>query len=431
MPPPPPYNVWFFRGLGDEPLMVQTFDAPRDAGWDVLDPMFVVAYLEGWLLDSEARTTLYDMHATLFGALATSAWGLGEEHLSLKPLLRRAFERQDLVALVPRRRSAQLPGQPTVPPPPPPPPPLALKTFIEIVLVNQEGKPVGGEAFQIILPDGSGQRGSLDRAGFARLDGLEPGVCDVSFPNIDGREWGKTLTGRLGRPKFELGAVPRGAPDTTADHVVKQGDDLFTIAASHGFRTWQTVYFDESNTDLRAIRVNPAILFPGDIVKVPAKQSKQEDAVTGARHQFFVEDMRRELRLRMVDPFGRPFAGESYSLSIDGNAVGAGKLTDREGFLTASILPSARAGRISIRSFVWDFEIAKLNPMTHVPGPDTGISGAKGRLFNLGYDVERIDHQLDQNTQAALRLFQAAHKLSVTGTLDAATIAMLEQVHGS
>lgn len=202
MPPPPPFPFWVLRGLGDEPLLVQPADAPRDLGWDVLDPMFVVAYLEGWLLDSEARATLYDMHATLFGALATSAWGLGEEHLSLRPLLRRAFERQDLIVLAPRRRNAQLPGQPAPIQPPLRPQPQAPKTFIEIVLLDADGKPVAGEAFQITLPDGRIQNGNLDRAGFARVDGIDPGVCDVRFPNIDGLEWGRTRPGAFRPPKL-------------------------------------------------------------------------------------------------------------------------------------------------------------------------------------------------------------------------------------
>lgn len=195
MPPPPPFPCWFLRGLGDEVLMVQPFLAPRDLGWDVLDPMFVVAYLEGWLLDSEARATLYDLHATLFGALSTSAWGLGEEQSSLRPLLLRAFERQDLIVLAPRRQSVPLPLQPQIQPPsfPQRSQPQAPKTFIEIVLLDEGGKPVPGEAFQITLPDGRIQTGNLDRAGFARVDGLDPGVCDVRFPNIDGNEWGKTV----------------------------------------------------------------------------------------------------------------------------------------------------------------------------------------------------------------------------------------------
>lgn len=413
--------------------MVQPFDAPRDLGWDVLDPMFVVAYLEGWLLDSEARATLYDVHATLFGALATSGWGLGEEHLSLRPLLRRAFERQDLVVLAPRRRNAVLPGQPQVLPPlvPSLPPPPAVKTFIEIVLLDQDGKPVAGEAFRITMPDGTVQNGNLDRAGFARVDGIDPGVCDVQFPDIDRREWGKVVD--LGVVRRNLGpdlALPSGAQGATA-HVVKQGEDLFVIALIHGYRDWKTIYFDALNVGFRGLRQNPAVLFPGDIVNVPARQSKEEGAATGARHNFFVLGMRRKLILQLIDAFGAPFAREPYVFAVDGGNPRTGASTDKDGFLTEEIPVGARAGRVAVRLASWSLAIAGLNPMTSVPLPDDGISGAKGRLFNLGYDVGRIDQVLDNKTLHALRLFQAEHGLPTTGALDDATRAALARVHGS
>jgi hypothetical protein len=201
MPPPPPYRHWYFLGLGDEPLLVQPVEAPRDLGWEVLDPMFVVAFLDRWLLEPESRATLYDLHVTLFGGLATSAWGLGEERLSLLPLLLRAFERQDLVVLAARRRNAVLPGQPPAPPSSRPPP-LSVKTFIEIVLLDADSRPVAGEAFEITLPDGQVRTGRLDQNGFSRIDGIDPGTCDVRFPGIDGREWGRSLERKLNPPKL-------------------------------------------------------------------------------------------------------------------------------------------------------------------------------------------------------------------------------------
>ena len=71
--------------------------------------MFVVAFLDRWLLEPESRITLYAIHAELFGGLATSAWGLGEERQSLLPLLLQAFERQDLVVLTARRMESHRP----------------------------------------------------------------------------------------------------------------------------------------------------------------------------------------------------------------------------------------------------------------------------------------------------------------------------------
>lgn len=179
------------RGLGDEPVLVQTFDAPREPGWDILEPMFVVVYLDGWLAQPESRAILYDVHATLFGWLDVNAWSFGEEHLSLQPRLRAAFERQDLVALVPQRTSVPPPGSRPVPAPPRPgPPPGPQRTFIEIQLIDAGGQPVAGEGFVITLPDGQERRGRLDSNGLARVDGIDPGICDVRFPDIDGREWG-------------------------------------------------------------------------------------------------------------------------------------------------------------------------------------------------------------------------------------------------
>ncbi len=78
-----------------------------------------------------------------------------------------------------------LPGQPQ---PPGREPPAAL-TWIEITLVDETGEPLPGERFLLVLPDGSRRNGRLDDKGFARVEQIPAGVCDVSFPDIDGREW--------------------------------------------------------------------------------------------------------------------------------------------------------------------------------------------------------------------------------------------------
>jgi type VI secretion system secreted protein VgrG len=58
-------------------------------------------------------------------------------------------------------------------------------------LLDQTGKPVPGEAYQIELPDGSTVEGNLDSKGLARVDGIDPGNCKISFPNIDKKSWRK------------------------------------------------------------------------------------------------------------------------------------------------------------------------------------------------------------------------------------------------
>lgn len=59
------------------------------------------------------------------------------------------------------------------------------KSWIEIELKDDDGNPVAGEAYRVEVPDGSLAEGSLDEKGFARVEGIDPGTCKVSFPNRD------------------------------------------------------------------------------------------------------------------------------------------------------------------------------------------------------------------------------------------------------
>jgi len=64
------------------------------------------------------------------------------------------------------------------------------KSWIEIVLEDEASKPVPGEAYRITLPDGSTlAEGTLDEKGFARVDGIDPGTCKVTFQNLDKNAW--------------------------------------------------------------------------------------------------------------------------------------------------------------------------------------------------------------------------------------------------
>jgi hypothetical protein len=78
---------------------------------------------------------------------------------------------------------------PEPPPPVAPPPPVKPKTWIEIELLTEAGVPVPNERYAIKIPDGTTQSGRTDRRGQARVDGIDPGACEISFPDIDGRAW--------------------------------------------------------------------------------------------------------------------------------------------------------------------------------------------------------------------------------------------------
>jgi hypothetical protein len=64
------------------------------------------------------------------------------------------------------------------------------KTYIEIELVDEAGSPVPGEQYEVTLADGTTvARGTLDQNGFARIDGIDPGSCKVTFPRLDKDAW--------------------------------------------------------------------------------------------------------------------------------------------------------------------------------------------------------------------------------------------------
>jgi hypothetical protein len=65
-------------------------------------------------------------------------------------------------------------------------------SWIEIEMVNQDDRPVPGKHYRITLADGETvAEGTLDPKGFARVDGIDPGTCKVTFPDLDKDAWEK------------------------------------------------------------------------------------------------------------------------------------------------------------------------------------------------------------------------------------------------
>jgi hypothetical protein len=63
------------------------------------------------------------------------------------------------------------------------------KTWIEIELVDDDGKPVRYERYKLTLPDGSVKWGRLDDSGKARVERLQAGNCQLTFPDRDQKVW--------------------------------------------------------------------------------------------------------------------------------------------------------------------------------------------------------------------------------------------------
>ncbi len=62
-------------------------------------------------------------------------------------------------------------------------------SWIEIEMVDEDDEPVPGEKYKVTLPDDTVAQGTLDENGFARIEGIDPGSCKVSFPDLDKAAW--------------------------------------------------------------------------------------------------------------------------------------------------------------------------------------------------------------------------------------------------
>ena len=62
---------------------------------------------------------------------------------------------------------------------------IVKKTWIELVLVNEDGQPVGAQAYKLALSDGTVQEGTLGEDGRVWIDDIPEGDCSLSFPDLD------------------------------------------------------------------------------------------------------------------------------------------------------------------------------------------------------------------------------------------------------
>jgi hypothetical protein len=56
--------------------------------------------------------------------------------------------------------------------------------WVEVTVADDEGQPYTG-AYRVELPDGRVVSGRLNMGGVLRFDGIPPGSCQVTFPDLD------------------------------------------------------------------------------------------------------------------------------------------------------------------------------------------------------------------------------------------------------
>ncbi|MFY0537772.1 peptidoglycan-binding domain-containing protein [Nannocystis pusilla] len=148
-------------------------------------------------------------------------------------------------------------------------------------------------------------------------------------------------------------------------------------------------------------------LVPGDAVFIPAPREKRADAPTDARSVFKRRGVPAQIHVRLLRD-GRPCAGVAYTLAIGGLELHG--LTSPSGQIEHWLATTVRTARLTLATGeVYELAVGRLEPVSEE-------RGVRGRLCGLGF-LAALDAP-PADLEAALRQFQAAAQLPVTGAID-------------
>jgi N-acetylmuramoyl-L-alanine amidase len=196
-----------------------------------------------------------------------------------------------------------------------------------------------------------------------------------------------------------------------------------SLSFRYGF-FWKTIWKAPQNSDLRRKRDDPNTLFPGDLVYIPGKRLRQEQANTEQLHRFRRKGLASLLEIA-VNNQGVPRTNVPYTLKVDGQLIQG--ITDQEGGITEKIPPGAKEGRLTVgegeETHEYIIHFGNLDPLEKV-------CGVQERLSNLGFDCGAIDGVAGEKTKASIKDFQAKYGLEKTGKINEETLNKIRKLHG-
>ena len=290
---------------------------------------------------------------------------------------------------------------------------------LEMVVLEGGSLPDSARTFKLKLPDGSTKEGTLDTRGQARVPIPKHGDCEVTFPKLTAAEWRRQGDDE---PAIE-------ASDQGHEYAVKQGDCLSSIASRKGL-SWRLLWDHARNSELRGLRRDPGILFPGDRVFIPEVRPRWEKCATSAKWVFEYghRTSTEKRQLLLTDETGAPRAGVSFRVEVDGGALVSSGTTDANGVANFEARHDSERGVLTLDDGGEDerFELF----FGHLD-PAVETYGVQARLDHLGFSCSAVDGEFGSRTTAALRRFQEAAGVEVNGVLDEATRSALESHHGA
>jgi hypothetical protein len=292
---------------------------------------------------------------------------------------------------------------------PPAPPATVEETahWIGIAVVDRAGDAVANVRFRIQTSTGTVRTGRVDLTGRARINDIPSGPSTISLLGSDASEW-----------------VPGTAPSKKGNkRVVRAGEHLAAIAAAAGFASDRTIWDHPENADLAALRDNPQLLAPGDVLFVPDVVEGSVKRPHDAVHSFTLRTTKLELRVRIRDFKGRTIPDWPALVAVEGLRGAPFAASD-----DVEVLPIDRATNhveIPLTTEPLALRIGFLDPADE----DLGV---RARLANLGYLIsDPAGDASDDEMELAVEEFQADNALPPTGVLDDATRAQLVDAFGS
>jgi hypothetical protein len=200
-------RAWRLRGRVQNYQIVRNFGLAEQPE-ELVSASLLVAELDRWLSSTFTQRTLHELYEAVTGTPPVREPTLKDPRTAgrIKSRLAEAFRRGELLALPAgpaRLKQWPIPVAPKGSGPPlavpllaqVPPGPAAREkekeeekkptAWVEFELVDSEGEPLAGVGYKLTLPDGSTREGKVDARGRVRVEGIEPGECVVTFPELD------------------------------------------------------------------------------------------------------------------------------------------------------------------------------------------------------------------------------------------------------
>jgi hypothetical protein len=208
-------------------------------------------------------------------------------------------------------------------------------------------------------------------------------------------------------------------------YVVRKGDTVSRLAYRRR-TTVKEVWGHPKNAELAALRKNPDVLCPADLLWLPPEDAPLAASVSpGGEVTVRAAIPTFTLRIALHDDDGKPLAGAAFE--VDGGEVLPPGKTDGDGVAVFKTWVTTRSVVLRLPDRGLEFPVA-------IGGLDPAAtrSGAVGRLRNLGlyFDEDRGPEAEDSYFRSVLFQFQEKHGLEETGELDEPTQAKLAELGG-